>query len=330
MKRHSAGVVRLALAILVGALAWGQQTPQVPRAIHGQLRLADGRPATLGITVYLEGQSGGMAGQTQTDRSGKFEFMQISAGQYVVRVRLHGYREIAEPVDLTFMPTAYLSLVLQPDRNTSDSGKPGGVVTVKSFNIPEPARKDLAEGKQLLSKGTDFDKSIERFKKAIAAYPDYAEAYLLMGIAYRAKRQWNDAGSALHKAIELDANSGPAYLALGELQNQQKDYAAAEKSLLKALELSPESPAAQLELARTYWALGRWPEAEPHAVKAIALNPDIAEAHVVLGNILLRKRDAPGALKEFEESLRLDPSGPMADATRQLVIKLKAALKQPQ
>ena len=49
-----------------------------------------------------------------------------------------------------------------------------------------------------------------------------------------------------------------------------------------------------------------------------------------LGNILLRKQDAAGALREFKESLRLAPNGPLAEPTRQVVSKIEAALKSSQ
>jgi hypothetical protein len=48
--------------------------------------------------------------------------------------------------------------------------------------------------------------------------------------------------------------------------------------------------------------------------------------HVLMGNILLRKKDPSGALKEFQEYLKLDPKGPFADGTRTMVDKLQSSL----
>jgi len=103
-------------------------------------------------------------------------------------------------------------------------------------------------------------------------------------------------------------------------------YAEAETALLRGLELDPESADGHHELAKAYWALGRWQDAEPHAQKAVALKPDLAPAHVLLGNIALRKRDPQGALKEFQEYLRLEPNGPMAEQVRTIVAKIGKAL----
>jgi tetratricopeptide (TPR) repeat protein len=113
------------------------------------------------------------------------------------------------------------------------------------------------------------------------------------------------------------------------LQNSRKDYAGAEKTLIEGLKLDDGSPQGHYELAKTYWALGRWQDAEPHALKAAALQPAMAPVHVLLGNIALRKRDAPEALKEFQEYLRLDPKGPMAEGTQAMVKKLQDGLSSP-
>jgi lipoprotein NlpI len=66
----------------------------------------------------------------------------------------------------------------------------------------------------------------------------------------------------------------------------------------------------QFELFRAYLGLGRWDAAGQHVAKANQLRPDDPQQHVVLGNIMLRERNADGALKEFQEALRLDPTGP--------------------
>ena len=94
---------------------------------------------------------------------------------------------------------------------------------------------------------------------------------------------------------------------------------------MEGLKLDQESAHGHYELAKTYWTLGRWQEAEPHAFKAAALEPRMAPVHVVLGNIALKRQDADGAIKEFQEYLRLDPQGPMADAVRDMVKKIQSA-----
>jgi len=72
------------------------------------------------------------------------------------------------------------------------------------------------------------------------------------------------------------------------------------------------------------WAPGRWQDAAPHATAAVAAMPDLAAAHVLLGNILLRKQELDGALREYQTYLRLEPDGSMAAGTREMIEKIKS------
>jgi cytochrome c-type biogenesis protein CcmH/NrfG len=73
--------------------------------------------------------------------------------------------------------------------------------------------------------------------------------------------------------------------------------------------------------------LQRWDVADQHVSKANQLRPNNAGQHVMMGNILLRERDAMGALKEFKQAVQLDPQGSMAAPSQQMVDKIEAALK---
>ena len=46
--------------------------------------------------------------------------------------------------------------------------------------------------------------AIAAFEKAIALKPDYAEAYLLMGVSYKELEQYEDAMAAYKKGITLE------------------------------------------------------------------------------------------------------------------------------
>jgi hypothetical protein len=60
----------------------------------------------------------------------------------------------------------------------------------------------------------------------------------------------------------------------------------------------------------------------------VAEFPSLAAPHVLLGNILLRKNDPQGALREYEEYLRLDPNGSMAPSARDMIAKIQKALEK--
>lgn len=317
--------------------AWAQGRPQpsapkAPTLIHGQVRYANGLAAGAGILITLEGALTGVVERVQTDSEGKFAFNQIPRAVYVVKMHHPGYRDVSEQVDLATAPTAYVVLTLQPLPGETPVGTaPSGEahVSVQQLSVPTQAREELEKGRTLLLERQKAEKSIPHLRKAIDLHGSYADAYLLLGMAYADLNKWKEAQAAFEGAVKTDDELAAAHLALGACLAQEGDFTAAEKPLLRGLELSPQSPQGHYELGRTYWALGRWREAEPHARAAVKLQPKLAPAYVLLGNILLREHDAPGALEYFRDYLRLEPNGTLAPQTREMVAKIESLVVPP-
>jgi len=150
----------------------------------------------------------------------------------------------------------------------------------------------------------------------------------LMGVVNLETGKFAEAEPQLAKATEIEPKLTTAFFALGICRNQMAKYAEAETALVRGLELDPDSADGHYHIAETYWNLGRFDDSEPHARKALALKADMAPAHVLIGNAMLRKHDAPGALKEFKEYLRLAPQGEFAPATKAAVDRLEKGLAE--
>lgn len=333
--RFLAFFLALWATVNIPLLLMAQNMPSLPKTgtIEGQVRLTDGRPASMGIAVYLEQRGGGTADQTLTDRQGRFSFHPEIA-LYVVTLRAPGYLTEQQEVNLNMMAQAYIEFRLRPDpkalASPEKNAPPSGTLSALDAKAPADARKNVQEGESLLASGKNINKSISLFKKAIERYPQYVQAYVLMGVAYSSQQKWDEAEKSLKKALELDKLSAAALVALGALENEKQNFVEAQKYLNQAVDIAPQSADAQFELARAYWGLGNWQDADPHVTKALQLRPDHSGEHLLMGNIMLRKRDAPGALKQFQESLRLDPKGPFAGPTKQIIEKIQNALKAAQ
>lgn len=299
--------------------------------IDVQLRLADGRPAPRGIHVRLEAAEGGAEGDLETIDGGKCRFNQRSSGVFIVRVSELGYKEVSARVELIASPMAHVTLDLIPlDKEPEPVVKvppPGSPesVSVKDLAIPEPARQEFAKGQDAF-RAKNIDEAVKHFQKAIKLYDAYPQAYRMLGNAFVEKQQWPEAETALKKSIELQPDLAPAYFDLGALRNQTKNYSGAEDVLKKGLELTPDATIGKYELAKTYWGLRRWQDAAPFAAETVKALPDLAAAHILLGNIRLKLRDAPGALHEYQEYLRIEPAGSMAPQVRDMVEKIQKAL----
>jgi tetratricopeptide (TPR) repeat protein len=241
-----------------------------------------------------------------------------------------GFRPYDSSIDISMSKMAYEMITLhldkEPDSKAVPPEGPKGAVNARIAQIPPTAQKEFDLGTESMH-ARDVPGSIEHFKKAIASYASYAEAYQLLGVVHMEMGKFVDAEPELQKAAELEPKLATAYFALGICRNQLAKYPEAEVALAHGLELEPNSADGHYHIAEAYWNLGRFDDSEPHARKALALNPDMAPAHVLVGNSMLRKRDAPGAIKEFKEYLRLAPRGEFAPATSAAVERLEKGLQ---
>lgn len=316
------------------------------KRIQGQIRM-DGQPAPQGVLIYLDRARGrdasfvngsGELGNTTTDSRGKFSFENVDAGQehpegkiYVVTVHYPGYRTSTQIVDLTASPVGYVNLDLRRDTSKDvpnvPAGGPGAMISAKQPASPK-AQEELAKGEELLIQKHDPKGSIREFKKLLELDPQYGPGYVLLGTAHMQLQEWADARSAFEKATKLEPTDAAAFLGIGAAMNQQQEFSAAQKPLRRSLELKSDSAEAQYELGRSFWGLQQWQQAEPYARKALEIDKNFPPAHLLMGNIFLRNKDAASALAEFQEYLRLDPQGQHAEEVKALIARIQKALGQ--
>lgn len=320
-----------AATIFLGSALPVHLQAQPAREISGFVRGAQTNHAVPGATVTLESDMGEAIQQTSPEGSGYFLFGSLAPSIYYVSAQAPGFREVRQRADLFSQRRVSLQLFLVPDERAAPPQPPASVAVVseRDLRVPETARREFEKGAKLLREDKKPEKSLGHFRKAIEVYPEFAEAYFMLGTAYMDLQNWKEAQAGLEKAIGLNEKLAGAHLALGACHSQQGNFAAAEKPLARGLDLNPDSVEGQWEMGKVFWALDRWQEAESHARKAVALKPEFAAPHVLLGNILLRKRDARGALHEFKEYLRLEPQGPFAAGTREIAGRIEKALAAP-
>ncbi len=110
---------------------------------------------------------------------------------------------------------------------------------------------------------SEVDAGIAHLEKAIALYPKFVAAYILMGAARMERKQWEKAEGALRRAIEIDPKASEALFTLGEAYQRQQKYAEAERAFQDGLKLDPKSPHGHLGLGRVYFARGDLTKAGP-------------------------------------------------------------------
>ncbi|HEX6719038.1 MAG TPA: tetratricopeptide repeat protein [Pyrinomonadaceae bacterium] len=315
------------LAIVIctaSVVVYGQVTrPPSIVHVHGQIRYAQGgRPAEF-ILVRLESFRGGLIAETTTDRNGRFTFNGIAAELYIVSVRVSGFNEISQQVDLRTQVSDYVQLQLVAEVRNVPVERAAKRAAIVDANVPQAARSEFEKGRHDVLQGNNLDKGIVHLENAVRLYPQYLEALLLLGTAYMDKHDWPKAEAVLQQVLARDAKTTSAYFALGELYLRQKKYREAEANMVSGIRLEPKSVRGHFLLGRLYYELGDLPKAGPQVGTALQLDPKFASGHLLAANILLRARQTENALVEFEEYLRLEPKGEFAEQAKQTVARLK-------
>lgn len=344
MSRHGRAFRTLALAALFAAPAAQQQAraqnsererdtynpSTTATEITGQVRLPSGGAPARGVRVTLERLGGGQIDQMRTDARGRFRFAQLPRGQYVVNLSAECHQPERRQVELVLVFRAYLDVDLRRD-TTSPECEAGSAAPASSVDarVPEAARKEYERAAAALAKDKD-EEGLARLGRAVELYPDFFAAHMLTASAHTKAARLEEAEASLKRAAEIDPRSAAALVSLGEVRRRLKKHAEAEASLSAALKLEEASWQAHLALGRLYLDTDRARSAAPHIGRALQLKPDFPDAHLFAGNLLLKLNEPARALAEYEEYLRLAPSGDYAAPTRELVAKLRRSLSAKQ
>jgi TolB-like protein len=161
-------------------------------------------------------------------------------------------------------------------------------------------------------------KSVDYFRKAIAADSGFAPAYAGLAEALPALNWLNgkppvgampEAKAAANRALELDDGLGEAHTALGSLLSLYDwNWSEAEKQLKRGLVLSPNSSLAHERYAMWLQSTGRLSEAVIESKRAQQLDPLSFFMNRELGRSLYLARKYDDALKQLLRADELKPS----------------------
>lgn len=284
----------------------------------------DRRPAEL-ITITLQNFTDMAMEKANSDSLGGFSFS-VPRGVYYLSVRLTGYAEINERVEVGLFSQTGIILQLRPLPRKDDTISLPPTVPAEYLRIPQTARTEFEAGMKLYLREDKLAESLPHLRKAVEIHPQFASAYYWMGMVQIDQGEPDQALDSFERAIAEDKKYAPAYFPLGAIRNQRKEYAEAERVLRKGLEIKEDIWQLHFELARAVAYQGRWTEAEKIAERATALNNKAPKVHLLLANIYFELGKADPALAAAEEFLKLAPDDPAAPLVRRQV---EAMRKQP-
>jgi tetratricopeptide (TPR) repeat protein len=280
--------------------------------ITGQVRLDTGQTVD-NVIVQLRSDMVAFQTETQTDRQGRFTFDGIPLTTYHLWIEYPGYHTYNTTIDISMSKMSYEGITLQKDRSKDvkevPPEGPNATVDARMAQIPDDAKSEFQAGQKALD-AKDGPGAIKHFQKAIELFPNYAEAYQLLGGAFLGGGNLAMAESAFVKAVTIEEHMVNAQLALGLTRNLMGKVREAEQPLVKAVQLDPKNPDAHFELAKNQFALQKFADAEASELKAISIDKDIPNFYYVLGLSRAMMGNTPGAEEPFTTLVTKDPANP--------------------
>lgn len=151
------------------------------------------------------------------------------------------------------------------------------------------------------------EEALAKLQKALAISPDLPEGYFNVANLLLQTGRPQEAEPLLAKALALDPYDAAAYDLLGQVMAMRRNTDGALYSFQKAVKLRPGYAPYLYNYALGLLQVGRYDEAKTQIQAAIQADPHYAEAHEILGAILVREHQSEQAIAEYRQALSIRP-----------------------
>jgi tetratricopeptide (TPR) repeat protein len=328
------GFVTGACVLLV--LTWAAPASAQNGALKGKVVNEDGKPVdSAEVILDFVGQLKRQL-KTITDKNGEWIKPGIPAGggTWTISAKKNDLtgstdkievkiNETVKVPDITIMSAASRAKGVKPTVSSEEAA----AITKKAAETD----KLLEETNAAISSG-NLDEAITKLKTLIERLAternDQCQAcHAKLGDIYLANKDVKAAEASYLKAIEVDATKPGPYNALAAMYNEQRRFEDATKMSAKAAELSgaagSSDPSALYNQGIIFWNQSKAAEAKVQFAKAIELDPKMADAHYYLGMANLNLGVMADAKKNFQEYLKLAPTGANAETAKAILAQIK-------
>jgi len=289
-------------------------------SIEGRVLTSDDK-ALSNVRVFLLNDAYGQRGFTYTDGSGRYQFRNLSAGNYYVQVEPAGTGYERQSVRVEVNPynpsgvggaeTFRVDIVLKPEKPTKktelseETLGPASVVFVQE--VP-PAAKEAYEQGALSLKKDDLKGAEVSLTRAIELFPDYYDALEMLGAMYVKHDYYDAAAPLLNHAVEINRNAWHSFYGLGVSLLELNKRPEGLEALRRAVVLNPKSINASMRLGIELAKEDRFAD---EAIKLLTTTTQMAgkrlpDAYLALASLYSKKeqyKEAADALNAYLTAL---------------------------
>jgi Tfp pilus assembly protein PilF len=194
----------------------------------------------------------------------------------------------------------------------------GSTISAISLRAPKDAKKAYEKGFGASGK-KKWDEAQAHLEQAVALYPQYAEAWYELGVAFQEQNKLEQARKAYTQALEADSKFLKPYRQMTAIAVRERKWEEVDQITGRLLRLDPvDFPDAYFFSSVARFNLGSLDAAEKSAREGMRLDPNhrIPRLEHLLGLILANKRDYAGAAQMIRSYLQREPDGRNADEVR--------------
>jgi VWFA-related protein len=201
-----------------------------------------------------------------------------------------------------------------------------GQTASSAARTPPKAAREAFEKAAKAAQDKKTDEAVRNYRKAVALYPEYAEAWCQLGKLQLAQNQLDEARSSLGAAIKADSDYVEPYRTLVVLENKAKNWKELVNITDRLLKLNPAANwQAYFFNAVGNFNLQNFEAAEKSAreLERFDTQHNFPTAWQMLGAILARRGDVAGAAEQYRGYLKWKPDAPDTEAVRAMLADME-------
>ena len=319
---------------------WSQMNGQsrAGGALLGKIAV-EGEPLPWEPVLVTVTCRGAVVYQTQTDAKGNFGIIPEGV-PHEISQQHDAQRQMQEHYEGCLVNGAVAGFGSKPititERNLRDDPNLGTLtlyrtaqeaattLSATSDHVPPAAAKAFEKARSNMI-ASDASGAQRELKKAVDAYPNFAEAWLQLGKLQEASDA-QEARDSFAKAIQADPKFVLPYEQLAALASQAKNWKEVLDDTNHVAQLYPDgTPETWYLSALANYHLGSFDAAKESATRELAIDPrhTMTNDEQLLAVVLAHKGDYLGALSHLRNTLTYIPSGPTTDLVKKQIAQLE-------
>jgi len=282
--------------------------------LFGDLQVDESRnPSTkpLMYEIVLTNQGGTTAGRQFVSAGGRYQFINLAAGQYELVVMLDHEVVARQRVEILPGPAQErmrqdLSLEWKGEANA----KPAALSAADFYKRTDNNDKLFVRAREATDQKR-YDDAIVALRELVTADPHDFQAWAELGTVYLFKQNYDESDNAYVKSITERPGFFLGQMNLGRLRILRKNYESAIEPLTAAVTINPKSADANYYLGEAYLQIKKGSKAVVYLEEAMKIDPvGKAEGHLRLATLYNAVGMKDKAALQYEEFLKVKPNYP--------------------